>query len=151
MPGLAEARSELLPLASAFAALPDSAKVKYEVPSAYYAVGWSHGREKLQGRPDYAKGSFYANPLDNAPFSDPKHIEQYPAFAARMDPMGNVENGTFHFGHNLFWLLMVLHHRSQDILLNPSAHPATRVENAQTLHSLFNADAVADTSPRRAG
>ena len=82
VPGLMEARSRLLPLASTFAALPDATKAKYEVPSAYYSVGWSHGREKLQGRPDYAKGSFYANPLANAPFSDPAVIAQYPAFAA---------------------------------------------------------------------
>ena len=82
VPGLAEARSTLLPLAPAFAALPDGVKSKYEDPTSFYSVGWSHGREKLQGRPDFSKGSYYANPLHNAPFSDPKVIEQYPSFAA---------------------------------------------------------------------
>ena len=82
VPGLAETRESLLPLASEFAALPDEVKAKYEKPEMYYSFGWSHGREKLQGRPDYAKGSYYANPLFNKPFDDPKLIEQYPAFAA---------------------------------------------------------------------
>ena len=82
VPKLSEARNGLLPLAPAFAALPEETKGKYEVPSAFYAVGWSHGREKLQGRPDYAKGSYYANPLHNEPFSDAKTIETYPTFAA---------------------------------------------------------------------
>lgn len=27
-----------------------------------YSFGWSHGKEKLQGRPDVSKGSYYANP-----------------------------------------------------------------------------------------
>lgn len=82
VPGLKEARNKLLPLASEVAALPDDVKTKYELPEAFYAVGWSHGREKLQGRPDYAKGSYYGNPLHNAPFSDPKVIKEFPAFAA---------------------------------------------------------------------
>ena len=54
VPELAEARGELLPLASAFAALPEAVKSSCEMPSAYYAFGWSHGQEKLQGRPDLA-------------------------------------------------------------------------------------------------
>jgi hypothetical protein len=34
-------------------------------------VGWSHGNEKLQGdRPDWAKGSYYGNPLVDAPSDD---------------------------------------------------------------------------------
>ena len=57
-------------------------KAKYESADTFYQVGWSHGREKLQGHPDYSKGSFYANPLHNAPFTDPQHIRDYPSFAA---------------------------------------------------------------------
>lgn len=62
-------------------------------------VGWSHGKEKLGDKPDFAKGSFYANPLyDDAatqeerekyPFFNPKNIwptedipELEPAFKA---------------------------------------------------------------------
>ena len=32
-----------------------------------YNVGWSHGKEKLGDKPDFAKGSFYANPLFDEP------------------------------------------------------------------------------------
>ena len=33
-------------------------------PTSFYSVGWSHGKESLRiGQPDYAKGSYYANPL----------------------------------------------------------------------------------------
>lgn len=81
VPGLAEARARLLPLARAFATLPDATKRKYEHARSFYSIGWSHGREKLQGRPDVAKGSYYANPLHDAPFSDPADIAKYPAFA----------------------------------------------------------------------
>ena len=82
VPQLAERRAALLPLAHAFARLPDAAKDKYESADTVYQVGWSHGSEKLQGHPDYSKGSFYANPLHNAPFTDPQHIRDYPSFAA---------------------------------------------------------------------
>jgi len=27
----------------------------------HFSLGWSHGKEKFKGKPDYAKGSFYAN------------------------------------------------------------------------------------------
>jgi isopenicillin N synthase-like dioxygenase len=63
VPELERRRQELLPLAHRFANLPDSVKAKYERPDAFYNVGWSHGKEILDGAPDYAKGSFYANPL----------------------------------------------------------------------------------------
>jgi hypothetical protein len=62
IPGVAEKRAALLPLSAQFAALPREARAKYEHASSFYAFGWSHGKEKLEGRPDYAKGSFYANP-----------------------------------------------------------------------------------------
>ena len=82
IPDLAEKRARLLPLARAFAMLPAKAKLRYEVPSASYNCGWSHGREKLQGKPDYAKGSFYANPIYDRPVDDEALIAQYASFIA---------------------------------------------------------------------
>ena len=35
----------------------------------------------LQGRPDVAKGSYYANPLMDRPFESEACIQKYPAFA----------------------------------------------------------------------
>jgi hypothetical protein len=57
-------RQALLPLAAKLPYLPD---LETCVDAAsLYSVGWSHGKEELApGKPDTAKGSFYANPLTN--------------------------------------------------------------------------------------
>ena len=34
----------------------------FEFPQYYYALGWSHGKEKFLDQKDFSKGSFYANP-----------------------------------------------------------------------------------------
>jgi len=65
IPGLREKRDKLLPLARELTKLPSSDLDEVVVPEAGYQVGWSHGKEKLEGlnKFDLAKGSFYANPL----------------------------------------------------------------------------------------
>lgn len=63
IPGYSEARLSLLPMARSFAHLEGKIKEKYEHPGSCYQFGWSCGKEKLQGRPDYSKGSYYNNPL----------------------------------------------------------------------------------------
>jgi isopenicillin N synthase-like dioxygenase len=64
-----------------FANLPESVKAKTEDPSSMYSFGWSHGKEMLEGKPDYSKGSYYANPQYDTPFSDqPELAQQYPSF-----------------------------------------------------------------------
>ena len=81
VPTLEEKRLELLPLAKKFANLPEEIKRKVEVPHAFYQVGWSYGNEKLQGnKPDYAKGSYYANPLVDVPSDDKELIKKFPSF-----------------------------------------------------------------------
>lgn len=80
VPGLGALRQDLLPLAQRFASLPEDVKAKYEHPESYYAFGWSHGKERLQGRPDFSKGSFYANPQYDRPVDDAALIEKYAAF-----------------------------------------------------------------------
>lgn len=63
MPGFPAARQRLLPLAAALAALPQAAKARLEDADSNYNVGWSHGKEALDGgKLDSRKGSFYANP-----------------------------------------------------------------------------------------
>lgn len=39
-----------------------------------YQVGWSHGIEKFQGKPDFMKGSFYANVLFDE-YESPLHAK----------------------------------------------------------------------------
>lgn len=79
VPGLAEPRRRLLPLARKLAAQPEEVLSKYEVEKASYTIGWSRGREKFQGKPDIAKGSFYANPIFDDPTNGDKAThEKYP-------------------------------------------------------------------------
>ena len=84
VPNVAEQRQALLPLAPKFSNLSDEHKALYEHPQSFWSFGWSHGKEKLQGRPDFAKGSYYNNPCSNTPFgSDPttKTIQDWISFA----------------------------------------------------------------------
>jgi len=81
VPGLADARQKLLPLAWKFAHFPDEVKEKYVLPETYWAFGWSHGKEKLQGNHDFSKGSYYNNPQYNEPVTDPEIVKKYPSYA----------------------------------------------------------------------
>lgn len=65
VPNLPTLRSRLLPIAHKLANLPPSELSKVECPDAGYQVGWSHGKEKVEGdnKFDTGKGSFYFNPL----------------------------------------------------------------------------------------
>jgi hypothetical protein len=67
IPGYVEQRKQLLPLAHKLAHLPPHELQKLEHAESMFNVGWSHGKEKMGNTPDFAKGSFYGNPLfDNA-------------------------------------------------------------------------------------
>ena len=64
VPNLLPLRSQLLPLARKLANLEPSQLSACEVEDAGYQVGWSHGKEKLEGdKYDTGKGSFYWNPI----------------------------------------------------------------------------------------
>lgn len=65
VPGFPALRNRLLPLARSLAEdlSPDELD-EVTVPASGYQVGWSHGKEKVEGdKFDVGKGSFYANPL----------------------------------------------------------------------------------------
>ena len=80
VPQLELFRSTLLPLAHSFSQLPQDVKDKYIHEESSYSFGWSHGKEKLEGKPDHSKGSFYANPQYDRPVDDDALVSQYPAF-----------------------------------------------------------------------
>ena len=80
VPNLPTHRAALLPLAREFAILPEQVKEKYVHKESFYSFGWSHGKEKLQGKPDYAKGSFYANPQYDRPIDDEELIAKHAPF-----------------------------------------------------------------------
>jgi hypothetical protein len=70
VPGIHSARASLLPLAAELANLRPEILKELEHPASRYSVGWSRGKEQLNGKtPDLYKGSFYANPLMDHPSS----------------------------------------------------------------------------------
>ncbi|DBA03215.1 TPA: hypothetical protein N0F65_003935 [Lagenidium giganteum] len=84
VPGLDAKREALLPLAFKFANMPDATKDQYTLEEAYYSFGWSHGKENLQGKPDFSKGSYYNNPETNDPTDgDEQLIAKHPSFFHR--------------------------------------------------------------------
>ena len=71
IPGFVEARAAALPFSHSFATLPEAVKQKYIHEPSFYSFGWSHGKEKFSGQPDFAKGSYYFNPIHDTPTSVP--------------------------------------------------------------------------------
>lgn len=63
IPEFPEKRQALLPYAQKITQLEQKVLETLECPELLYGVGWSHGREKFQGKPDFLKASFYACPL----------------------------------------------------------------------------------------
>ena len=61
-------------------ALPEEARVRCEDPTSLYNFGWSHGKEVLGSAPDTHKGSYYANPLLDAPTDDPQLMHRFPGY-----------------------------------------------------------------------
>ena len=78
-PGYAAARAACLPQAFRFGALPPATRARYEHAASSFSFGWSHGRERLDGKPDVAKGSFYANPSLDAP-AEGDEAARFPSF-----------------------------------------------------------------------
>ncbi|TMW55121.1 hypothetical protein Poli38472_013883 [Pythium oligandrum] len=81
VPQLDPKRMELLPLAFKFANLPEEIKNKYTLEEAYFSFGWSHGKENLQGQPDFSKGSYYNNPeCNDLTNGNQELIKRHPSF-----------------------------------------------------------------------
>jgi isopenicillin N synthase-like dioxygenase len=75
IPNLLEQRNDILPKSHTFASLPDDVKQQYENEKSLYGFGWSHGKEKFNGKSDTKKGSYYANPKFDNPTDDPELVE----------------------------------------------------------------------------
>lgn len=80
VPNFTQLRGELLPLIHKFATQPEEVKKKTEHLESSYSFGWSHGKEVLEGKPDFSKGSYYNNPVFDRPFDDEELIKKYPSF-----------------------------------------------------------------------
>ena len=81
VPGFVNAKNAFLPQAHALAHLDPSYLEQHltDAPSMYNA-GWSRGKEKLGSdkQPDYAKGSYYFNPITDTPGTEEERTN-YPA------------------------------------------------------------------------
>jgi len=77
VPGWQDQCGAVLGLAHRLARLPAEALAKLEHEGSMYNAGWSYGKEKLGDKPDFAKGSFYFNPLANRPGTE-KDRELFP-------------------------------------------------------------------------
>lgn len=64
-------RSKSLRLIHNLAHAPLDVLKSLEDPNSYYSVGWSHGKEKVEGdKLDTGKGSFYFNPITDRPLDE---------------------------------------------------------------------------------
>ncbi|KAF8922216.1 Clavaminate synthase-like protein [Mucidula mucida] len=71
-------RERLLKLAYHFAHLAQERKEKYSDESSNYSFGWSHGKETDSNTPtDVLKGSYYANPIIDAPSVSQELTEEW--------------------------------------------------------------------------
>lgn len=76
IPNWNEMCDKTLPMSHALAALPKDQLEKLEDEPSMYNAGWSYGKEKMGDTPDYAKASFYFNPLMDDP--SPEMRSEYP-------------------------------------------------------------------------
>ena len=79
IPNFFSSKNAFLPLAHALAHLPPAyLEEQLSDPTSFYNAGWSHGKEKLGDGPDFAKASYYFNPITDEPGSKEER-ERYPA------------------------------------------------------------------------
>jgi isopenicillin N synthase-like dioxygenase len=76
IPGWTELCSRTLPMGHALASLPHDKLSDLEDEASMYNAGWSLGKEKMGDTPDFAKASFYFNPITDDP--NPELREAYP-------------------------------------------------------------------------
>ncbi|KAI8896893.1 hypothetical protein BC833DRAFT_621721 [Globomyces pollinis-pini] len=81
VPGLQPLRKEVLLKGSQLGALPANELDEMVHPESTYFFGWSHGKEIMNGKPDFAKGSFYFNPIHEIPpIEDENFQSKYPIY-----------------------------------------------------------------------
>lgn len=80
VPDVLKYRNTVLPLSYKFANLPEEIKNKYVDVESNYSFGWSHGKESFNGKLDFAKGSYYANPTIDSPTDDQELKVKAPFF-----------------------------------------------------------------------
>eukprot|EP00429_Kryptoperidinium_foliaceum_P131740 CAMPEP_0176271042 /NCGR_PEP_ID=MMETSP0121_2-20121125/45004_1 /TAXON_ID=160619 /ORGANISM="Kryptoperidinium foliaceum, Strain CCMP 1326" /LENGTH=372 /DNA_ID=CAMNT_0017611191 /DNA_START=55 /DNA_END=1173 /DNA_ORIENTATION=- len=77
IPGWVDTYTDVLRQAHPLAHLSEGSLKALEDEESMYNAGWSHGKEKLGDKPDFAKGSFYFNPVSDAPGTE-EDRKQFP-------------------------------------------------------------------------
>jgi isopenicillin N synthase-like dioxygenase len=80
IPQFTTLRHSLLKLGPKLAALNPTQLKSLEDTKSQFMFGWSHGREFMNGKYDFSKGSFYANPQYDQPTDDPQMMRKYPEY-----------------------------------------------------------------------
>jgi len=142
VPGFVEAKKEALSKVHKLAHLPKEELEKLEDEKSMYNAGWSHGKEKLGDKPDFAKGSFYFNPIYDTP-GTPEEQEAYPGFFPHniwpKDAMPELEPAAKGLGSLMFSVL-------KDLVKHVDAFAAAKTPN----YTPILADAVAATEKIKA-
>lgn len=68
IPGYVELRKKLLLIVDRLGKLPEHVLALCEREKIFYTRGWSRGREKFNGKPDYSKGSYYFKGVRNSAY-----------------------------------------------------------------------------------
>jgi isopenicillin N synthase-like dioxygenase len=76
IPNWMDMREKTLPMSHRLAKLPKDQLDELEDENSMFNAGWSFGKEKMGDTPDFAKASFYYNPLLDDP--SPELREAYP-------------------------------------------------------------------------
>lgn len=76
IPNFQQMKMKTLPLMYDLINLPNDKLNQLEDANSMYNSGWSLGKEKMGDKPDFSKGSFYFNPLQDNPL--PEFREQFP-------------------------------------------------------------------------
>ena len=71
IPNFQELRKRTLQLTHRLGNLQKEVLEKLEDEQSFYSVGWSHGKERVEGdKLDHSKGSYYFNPVSDTPLDD---------------------------------------------------------------------------------
>ena len=110
VPGFVNAKNAFLPQAHAMAHLDPSYLEKRltDAPSMYNA-GWSRGKEKLGDKPDYAKGSYYFNPITDTPGTEEERREFPASYPCNKWPNEDEVQDLLHFQANAKKLGAIMH------------------------------------------
>jgi isopenicillin N synthase-like dioxygenase len=125
VPGFIEAKRAALSQVHQLAHLPAEQLAVLEDPVSLFNAGWSHGKEKLGDKPDFAKGSFYFNPLVDVPGSAEERAQfpvSYPCNKWPSTAMPALEPACKRIGQ-------VMHGVCVDLARHIDRFAATRVPN----------------------